>query len=204
MIQLSIWPLLIVAIWGYIFLRWQRGIYLLLIYLPFAGAVTLALYPSSLPKLFKDLFFVIPTYIAGYMTYVVMKENTLARVPGIVVTFMISLAIMVFAQMLNPSVANWMVAAIGAKVWLFYLPLFFVGFAMIRDYDDLVKILRVMVTIAWIPCAIGITQWLGSMTFGYRETMRAFYGPAAYSATQNLARFYVGASFFRIPSTSFL
>ena len=201
MITFAIVLILIPAIWGFIFLRWQRGVYLLLIYLPFAGAVTLALYPSSLPKLYKDIFFVIPTYIAGYMTYVVLKENTLARVPGIVVAFMISLAVMVFSQMLNPSVANWMVAAIGAKVWLFYLPLFFVVFVMIQDHDDLVKILRVMVMIAWIPCAIGIAQWIVSMTFGYRETMQAFYGPAAAGATQNFARFYVGAPFFRIPST---
>ena len=201
MTMLSIWAVFFLAIWGTIFHRWQRGVYLLLIYLPFAGAVTLALFPSSLPKLYKDLFFVIPTYIAGYMAYMVHKKTKYAHMPGLVVVFMISLAVIVCAQMFNPFVANWMVAAIGAKVWLFYLPLFFVGFAMIRDYDDLVKILRVMVTIAWIPCAIGITQWLGSMTFGYRETMQAFYGPAAAGATQNFTRFYVGASFFRIPST---
>ncbi|MGR3304136.1 MAG: O-antigen ligase family protein [Candidatus Scalindua sp.] len=201
MIKLSIWPILIAAIWGFIFLRWQRGVYLLLIYLPFAGFVTLALYPSSMPKLYKDIFFVIPTYISGYMAYIVLKETTLARVPAIVVGFMISLAVMVFSQMFNPSVANWMVAAIGVKVWLFYLPLFFVVFVLIQDHDDLVKILRVMVMIAWIPCAIGIAQWIGSMTFGYRETMQAFYGPAAAGATQNFAKFYAGASIFRIPST---
>ncbi|GAG83772.1 unnamed protein product, partial [marine sediment metagenome] len=40
-----------------------------------------------------------------------------------------------------------------------------------------------------------------SMTFGYRETMQAFYGPAAAGATQYFTRFYVGALFFRIPST---
>ena len=199
--MLAIWAVFFLAIWGTIFHRWQRGVYMLLIYMPFAGVVILLLYPSSLPKLYKDLFFVIPTYIAGYMAFVVLKETNYARIPGLVVVLMISLAVMVFSQMFNPSVANWMVAAIGTKVWLFYLPLFFVGFAMIRDYDDLVKILRVMVMIAWIPCAIGITQWLGSMTFGYRETMQAFYGPAAAGATQNFARFYVGASFFRIPST---
>lgn len=191
----------VIALWIWILLRWQRGVYLLLIYMPFAGAVTLWLYPSSLPKLYKDLFFIIPTYIAIFMTYALLKKNTLTRIPGIVVGFMISLAVIAFVQIFNPSVANWMVAAIGLKVWLFYLPLFFVSFAIIQEQDDIIKILRVMVIIAWIPCSIGIIQWLGSMAFGYRETMQAFYGPAAAGATQNFTRFNVGAPFFRVPST---
>ena len=201
MTTLAIWAVFISTIWIVIFQRWQRGVYLLLIYMPFAGVVTLALYPSSLPKLYKDIFFVIPTYIAGCMTYVVLEKITYARVPGLVIGLMVSLAVMVFAQIFDPFVANWMVAAIGAKVWLFYLPLIFVGFAMIHDHDDLVKILKLMLVIAWIPCSVGIIQWIGSMTIGYREIMQACYGQAAAGATQNFARFYVGALFFRIPST---
>ena len=189
----------ILALWGIVFRRWQRGIVLLLVYMPFAGAVTLSLYPSPLPVLFKDFFFVIPAYLA----FLLSRKRRVSRVsvPRSIVLAMLALAALVFVQSFNPGVANWMVAAIGAKVWLFYLPLPFLAFAMVKSREDLVSLLRLMIAIAWVPCCIGIVQWIASMIFGYQATMTAFYGAAAEGATQDFAAFDVGGTFFRIPST---
>ncbi len=199
MIFLMAGVFLILALWGVILQRWQRGVFMLLGYLPFAGAVTLSLSPSSLPTLFKDCLFVIPAYMAFLLT---RKSGVSQRhIPITIILTMLALAALVFVQTFNPGVANWMVAAIGAKVWLFYLPLLFLAFAMVKSREDLIRLLRLMVAMAWIPCGIGIVQWIASMTFGYEATMVAFYGATAENATQNFASFDVGGTFFRIPST---
>lgn len=191
--------LLGLAFWIPILKCWQRGIYLLLFYMPFAGAVTLSLYPSPLPTLFKDVFFVIPAYLSFFLLR--KHKHPPVGIPQFIIGAMLVLASLVFIQMFNPGVANWMVAAIGAKVWLFYLPLFFVAYAFLNSRDDLIKVLRLMVLVAWVPCTVGIAEWIGSMAFGHQAIMEAIYGDAAGQATQDFASFDVGSDFYRIPST---
>ena len=172
---------------------------MLLVYMPFSGVLTLSLHPSPLPTLFKDFFFVIP----AYMAFLLSRKNGASQghVPGSIVLVMMALTALVFLQSFNPSVVNWMVAAIGAKIWLFYIPLIFLTFAMVKSYEDLNKLFRLMAVIAWIPCGVGIFQFIASMNFGYEATMTAFYGAAAEGATQGFVTFDLGGTFFRIPST---
>ncbi len=189
----------VLALWALIFRRWQRGIYLLLVYMPFAGVVTYFFYPSPWPTLFKDIFFVIPCYLSFFLLR--QYHGQASRIPRFIVGTMLALSLLVFMQAFNPGVANWMVAAIGAKVWLFYLPIIFLASAILKSQQDLVKIFRLMVVIAWIPCMVGIAQWMGSIAFGYQATMEAFYGDAARGATQEFIAFDIGGDFLRIPST---
>src|SRR2546422_10078993 len=63
--------------------RWQRGVYGLLGYLPFAGVVTLALYPWEGPAVFnpvlcKDWLFVVPAYLGFLAAMVLRRERTLS------------------------------------------------------------------------------------------------------------------------------
>lgn len=191
--------LLVFIFWFAILKRWQRGVVMLLAYLPFAGVVTLSFYPESYPILFKDFFFVIPAYLAFWT--VGRDKSSPVRVPQAVRFAMLALAVLVLAQSFNPELENLMVAAIGAKIWLFYLPLVYLAFELIRTRDDLVRLLRLMVALTWVPCTVGIVEWVASMSFGYQETMYAIYGDAAEGATQNFAVFSVGGEFYRIPST---
>lgn len=199
MILLIIGVLLLLVIWIATFRRWQHGIVMLLAYLPFAGAVTIAFYPESYPVLFKDIFFIIPAYIAFWFAR--RGQPIGEKIPSTVSFAMYSLAALVLLQSFNPNLDNMLVAAIGAKVWLFYLPLIFLAFEFIQTRDDLIRILRLMVVITWVPCIIGILEWISSMSFGYQETMYAIYGEAALGATQNFAVFEIGGDFYRIPST---
>lgn len=201
MILLVVGILLILVFWGAIFRRWQRGIYLLLVYLPFAGVVTILLYPSPLPTLFKDIFFVLPAYISFFLLWMVSRAKVNVYLPKLVSAALLGLTALVFVHMFNPNVANWLVAAIGAKVWLFYIPLIIMVPVMVKHNGDLIKMFRIMVAIAWIPCAVGIIQLIGSRIFGYETTMQAFFGEAAAGATQSFARFDLGGYLYRIPST---
>jgi hypothetical protein len=182
---------------------WRLYVKLLIIYIPFSGVVQTLLYPSPLPILFKDIFFIIPAYLGFYLSVIIgTTKNKTNKSNILFVLFFILLASLVFVQSFNPSVPNWLVAAIGAKVWLFYLPMLFLGFHFIRNQTDLIKLLRIMVLLIWIPCTIGILEYFASVFFGYQYIMTMLYGDAARSVSQNFANFeFAGGYLYRIPST---
>jgi LPXTG-motif cell wall-anchored protein len=191
-------PLLLGA-WFLIFTRWRRGLELLLIYLPFAGAIVLWMSPNPAPLLFKDFLFVLPLYLA----FALVNPNDIrsAPIPTAITVLVVCLAVIVLLQMFNPNLPKVMVAAIGAKVWLFYLPLLFIGAAALRHLDDLVRLLRIMVVVTVVPCVVGLVQYVLADTVGYQDAIQMFYGEAAQGATQQFSQFDLGAALYRIPST---
>src|SRR5437867_2825273 len=104
--------------------------------------------------------------------------------------------------MANPKVAGIAVALVGAKVWLFYIPLLVLTTAMIKSEREVVALLRTMIALVPIPCIIGLVQYFGSNAFGHQETISAFYGnEAAAAATQGFSSFDYGGMLYRIPAT---
>ena len=186
--------------WVPIIQRWRWGLFLLFLYVPVSGYITLMMYPAKYPLLFKDLLFVIPAYL-GFALWILSGRRTPLRVPASVVVLLSSLAALVVVHVFNPSTLNFLTALIGAKVWLFYLPLVFLGSALIETRDDFTRVCKILTLVSWIPVSVGILQVLLTIANGYVPTMEAFYGPVAASATQGFSRFEFGGSLFRIPST---
>lgn len=180
-------------------LRWQWLVWGLLCYLPFAGAFILWSNQAPVFLLAKDLFFVVPLYVAVFLLRPQLLQG--AAIPAWFGFTVAVLALVVLLQMLNPGVVNAAMALIGAKTWLLYIPLAWVVSAMVRDRQDLVRFLRVMLVVAPIPCAIGLMQWSLSEAYGYRQALTDFYGEAARGATQNFTQFDLGGTFRRLPST---
>lgn len=185
--------------WAYVALNWRRAFLGLLVFLPFAGAVSLWLKPSNLGLLLKDLLFVVPCYLGLFLF--AMGHLRGGRPPGAVLGAMLLLAFLVLAQTANPGLANALVAAIGVKVWLFYMPLIVVAAAYLDTRERLIELLRLLTLLAVLPCLVGLLQWFLSATIGYRETLEFFYGEAARQATQDFNVFRYGGKFFRIPAT---
>ena len=104
---------------------WRFGFYGLMVYLPFSGLVSLRTGQSAVGLLAKDIIFVIPAYISFYLVYRFPLLKT--RIPSIVIAAMIMLAGLVTIQSINPNVPNILIALIGMKVWLMYLPLTFIA-----------------------------------------------------------------------------
>src|SRR5215469_13067001 len=119
-------------LWLYVFIiaRWRRGFCFLMAYVPFAGAVTLALHlwPPSL--LFKDIFLVVPTYV-GFIGEWTTKRDLLRGFPRSIIFLMLCLVILTVIQTGNVGMQNLLMAFIGLKVWLFYIPLAFVAYAYV-------------------------------------------------------------------------
>lgn len=187
------------ASFGLFLLRWQYLLAGLLIYIAFAGSLILWSEQSAIFLLAKDLFFVLPLYVAVLL----LRPQLLAPavLPPWLTLSLLFLSLVVLLQTLNPGVVNVALALIGVKVWLLYIPLAYVTAAILRTPEDIVRLLRAMVLVAPIPCIIGLYQWSLSEVIGYREALTDFYGDAAAGATQNFTQFTMGGVIRRIPST---
>ena len=189
-----------------ILVRWQRGVYALLAYVPVAGVVTLSLspwqgWPLLHPVLYKDWFFVLPAYL-GYLASLVLRRERLPRLPSSVTLSLLALSLIVLAQAANPGVPNLLTALIGVKVWLFYIPLYLLAYSLVTSTRSLWVLFRLLVVLAILPCAFGIAEYVLAQSLGYAATMDAFYGAAAAQATQGYTSFQIGGGIVsRIPST---
>ncbi len=187
------------AAWIAIIINWRLGVYGLIAYTPFTGIVVAILYPSPLGTLVRDLLVVVPLYLAFFA---MSKQVRADRVPPLLYALYGALILTVLLAAANPEVPNLMVAGIGLKVWLSYIPLLLIGASFVRQPDDLRTYLRALVVAAWIPWAVGILMFVGASLNYYEPIARFFFGNYASIATWNYMAFdSYGARLFRIPAT---
>jgi hypothetical protein len=199
-IEILTGTVLLVCLYVLILTRWERGVYWLVAYMPFAGAVTLALHLWQPSLLFKDIFFVIPLYIAFFARMAIHRVS-FASFPPSVACLMLCLAVITILQAGNSAVANVMMGLIGIKVWLLYLPLCVVAYTFADSVQRVIVLLRLMVALSFIPAIIAVLQFSFVGHFGYHATMQMSYGEAAADVTQNFGQFQVEqGSYGRIPS----
>ena len=181
-------------------INWRWSVIGLLAYMPFSGIPILALHPHAQPGvLAKDLLWVIPAYIGFFGTYIARRQQI--SFSGAPIIAMVLFGMIVGIQALNPSVPEPLVAMIGIKVWLLYMPLLFLGYHLIRNEKDLRFLLGLMCTLAIVPAGIGIVEQL-LIVAGNQDTVYSLYGDAASRATQNFAEVDIGgATLRRVPST---
>jgi hypothetical protein len=191
-------PLLLAA-WAAILMNWRWGVYGLVIFTPFTGPIVAAMFPSPLGALMRDIVVVVPLYIAFFL---LGRNARFGRIPSMLYAVYGLLALMVLFAAANPGVPNLMVAGIGTKVWLFYIPMLIIGASFIRGEADLRNFLRALVASAWIPWGLGIIMYLGATFYDYVDTITFFYGEYARHATQQFSAFYsYGAVLYRIPGS---
>jgi hypothetical protein len=179
---------------------WRSGFYLLMAYLPFGGAVTVALNLWQPSLLFKDIFLIAPTYV-GFVGESMGRKHLLRGFPRSIVYLMVCLAALAILQTGNPGVVNKMMALIGLKVWLFYIPMAFVTYTYLDSKTKLQNLCRLLVLLSFLPVAVALVQLHLVSTIGYRGAMDASYGQAAAQTTQMFSVFQIdGGSLGRIPS----
>jgi hypothetical protein len=197
--------LALVLLYGSIMKHWKWGIYGLVAYMPFSGLPGILLYSyigSGWASLIKDLFFVIPAYLGYVWWQRNNKGQARLQFPGATVTvaLMLVLAGLVFVHLFNPQLVNPLVGLIGLKVWLFYLPLYVLGYHLISSKKELVRLAQITLALGMIPVLYGIAQ-AGLIYRGYTGLAYALHGPAAEAATQLFARFDAagGTGLVRVP-----
>lgn len=181
-------------------INWRWSILALLCYIPVSGIPNVVLYPNTGPAvLAKDVLFVLPAY-AGFVAYAARRRWAIgfAGAPTIAIALLVPL---VLVQAVNSHLDKPLVGLIGMKVWLFYLPLIYVGYHYVRSRRDLQVLLGVVSITALIPVLVGLVEAVLSYS-GHSHTVYALYGSAAQAATQEFVKFDLGgASLQRLPST---
>src|SRR5262249_12084473 len=184
--------------------RWRWPLYGLLVYIPVSGLAVLAAYPGRTDRavaiLAKDFVFVIPAY-ALFVGYCLQhrKKFWFKVAPPVLIGL---LALVVAAQAFTPNLPTPLVGLIGIKVWLFYIPLFFLGYWLVRDRAHLFTVFGVMSLVALLPAVIGLVTVVLYYT-GHAQTVYNAYGDSAAPATQNFTTFVLshGCTIRRVPST---
>jgi hypothetical protein len=179
---------------------WRLSILMLLAYLPVAGILWVALYPHTAPAVeAKDFLFVVPAYAGFFGWY--LKSGRSFTFPGFPVVPVVLLAGLVIAEILNPNLSSPLVGLVGAKVWLFYIPMAFLGYHLVSSRRDLDRLLTLMCLAAILPAVVGIAEAL-LVYKGHSSFVYSLYGSAASTATQQFASVQVGgAQLLRVPST---
>jgi hypothetical protein len=184
--------------------RWRWPVYGLLVYLPISGIAVLAAYPGRAERavaiLAKDFVFVIPAYILFLGYFLVRRKPFWFK--GAPIVLMGLLALVVVIQAFNPDLPNHLVGLIGIKVWLFYIPLFFLGYHLVQNRDKLFRVLGLMSLVALVPAVIGLVEVVLYYS-GHAQTVYDAYGGAASAATQGFTTFVLshGCTIRRVPST---
>jgi hypothetical protein len=198
-------PLLLVAVPAVLgalalgLVHWRWSLYGLLVFLPVSGIPIIATYPNTqVAVLLKDILFVIP----AYMGFLVSREPHGWSFPGAPVLLLAGFAALVGIEMI-PGLSNVLVPLIGAKVWLFYIPLLFLGYHLLDSRAQASRLLAVMSAVGMIPLVLGIVE-AALLNTGRATMVYSWYGLAASSATQEFARVGgvgLGVQLFRVPST---
>ena len=70
-----------------------------------------------------------------------------------------------FVQVFNPHSPSIFYGLLGMKLYFYYIPLMFVGYAMLRTEDDLRRFLVVSMTLAAVIASVGIIQSIVGVNF---------------------------------------
>jgi hypothetical protein len=141
--------------------NWRVGFYLFFIWMMFEDLVRKYMGNGSALFFGKDVLLMF-VYIAFYMEVRRGREKTF-RPP-----FMLFLSLFFWLgvlQVFNQNSPHILYGLLGLKLYFYYIPLLFVGYALIRTDEDLRKFLVVSAVLAGVIGALGIAQAILGNTF---------------------------------------
>ena len=164
---------------AYRYPRW--GLWLFLIYMPFAGTVSYAFgsiyqavggYVSysrdyAIFHLAKDAFY-LPALIAIFISsqwLIKFRKSFLKLLIAILLLLVSCLLTLLFVN-LSQELSSYsqdryfLMGIIGLKILIGYIPLLFCGYYLIRDHVDLIFLVRLQTTIIIICCSLCLIQYL--------------------------------------------
>lgn len=138
-------------------LRWPWGVVAVLVYVTVEGLVGNLLYPEKFPVLLKDGL--ISGAYLGFAASLVARREALA-VPASVLRPFVALVALCVVGSFNPAGYDPLVALVGFRVLVFYIPLFVLGVHLSRTGVTADR-LAVFVLLASIPITVfGIAEYL--------------------------------------------
>jgi hypothetical protein len=140
---------------------WRRGVYFFFAWLLFEDLIRKYMGNNMYVYFAKDAL-VGMTYIA------LLAERTKRDTPLFRVPFKFALGTFVvfgFVQVFNPHSPSIFYGLLGLKLYFYYIPLMFVGYAMLRKEGDLRRFLVVNMALAAVISVVGILQTIIGLDF---------------------------------------
>ncbi len=153
--------LAILAAAGNIFTNWRSGIYLLLVWLLFEDLVRKYMGNSMYVYFGKDLLIAL-----AYISFAGSRSE--GDTEPFHPPFRYALALFVLlgmVQVFNPGSPSIFYGLLGLKLYYYYIPLMFVGHALIRTERDLRRFFVINMALAVVITAVGIAQSVIGLEF---------------------------------------
>lgn len=141
--------------------NWRKGFYLFLVWMLFEDLVRKYLGNGTALFFGKDVL-VLLVYISLFAAIRHGREKAFRP------SFLIPLALFIWlgaAQIFNPNSSSILYGLLGFKLYFYYVPLMFVGYALIRRDDDLRKFLSTNAALAGLIAFLGIIQAIVGHSF---------------------------------------
>lgn len=143
--------------------NWRNGLYFFLVWLLFEDLARKFLGNNMAIYFIKDLLLAV-VYLSFFAAW--RRKSTdvqIFRPP-----FRLALAVLVwfaFMQMFNPATTHFMFGPLGMKLYFYYVPLLFVGYALIESEKDLRCFFFINFVLVVIIASLGIVQAIIGPTF---------------------------------------
>jgi len=135
--------------------NWRNGVYLFFTWLLFEDLARKYLGNNMAVFFAKDVLVAI-VYISFYIAVRRKKTTKIVRPP-----FFVAAMLLVWfgiMQMFNPASSTIFYGLMGVKLFFWYMPLYFVGYALFNSEADLRRFFRVNAILALVIAALGVAQ----------------------------------------------
>lgn len=140
---------------------WRSGVYFFVVWLLFEDLIRKYMGNNMYVYFAKDLL-AAATYVG------LLAERTKLNTPIFRAPFRYALGVFVlvgFVQVFNPLSPSIFYGLLGLKLYFYYIPLMFVGYAMLRKENDLRRFLVLNMVLAAVISMVGILQAIVGLDF---------------------------------------
>lgn len=141
--------------------RWRLGVILLLAWIPLEDL--LRKYTGNSLSIYFVTDLLAGVVYAAFLFAVMKRRDKLFRPPFWVA--LLAFTAMGFVQIFNPRSTSILYGLLGIQMYFIYVPLLFVGYALLSNQDDLNRFLNFNLKLACVVAGIGIFQALGHSNF---------------------------------------
>jgi hypothetical protein len=141
--------------------NWRRGLYLFLLWLVLEDLPRKYLGNNMLIYFGKDALVLI-LYVAFVIAGSARRVSHLARAPLAMVAVFAGFALI---QVFNPNSPSLIYGFLGLRMYLLYVPLALIGYALIRSEADLQRFISFNLLVAGVVASLGVVQSLVGLDF---------------------------------------
>jgi hypothetical protein len=141
--------------------NWRTGTFIFFVWLFFEDLARKYLGNNMLIYFGKDVLVAL-IYLSFFIAYR-RKHVSVLRPP-----FRLPLLLFVWfgiLQIFNPASNSFFIGLLGIKLYFYYIPLFFIGYALLRTEEDLQRFFRFLMVLIGIVTSLGIAQAILGHTF---------------------------------------